>query len=186
MNGSRINDVSGVRVTHVGLGRVLGQIPDIAINNIFPLSVIELMKEKQGLLAQYSNNRGVSVDPSGEGADDNVFMAGSGGEILNVFTRTLMSPSRSAIKAVEMCKEIDGHFIIVDCDGLGVGVYQELIKLSPSYLQGIEIIKFHGSAPSEVNVMMDRAIYANMRAEAAFMARDMGQSGKAAVNGHRP
>ena len=101
-------------------------------------------------LLRYSDNRGVPVDPSGEGADDNVFMAGSGGEILNVFTSTLMSPSESAIKAVEMCKEINGHFIIVDCDGLGIGVYQELIKLIPSYLQGIQIIKFHGWAKSEI------------------------------------
>lgn len=163
------------------IGRVLGQIPDIAINNIFPLTLINHACSRYGLTLSYSENRGVSVDPAGEGIDDNVFMAGAGGEILDVFTRTLMSPSDSAHKAVEMCKAIDGHFIIVDCDGVGIGVYQELNKLSDSYLQGIEIIKFHGSAASETKEA-ERALYANMRAEAAFTAAARIKAGNAVIN----
>lgn len=163
------------------VGRVLGQIPDVAINNIFPLSLMSHMKERHGFLAKHSDNRGVAVDPAGEGIDDNVFMAGSGGEIMDVYTKTLMPPSESAHKAIEMCKEKNGSFIIVDCDGVGIGVYQELNKLPESYLQGIQIIKFHGSAQNEVKEG-DRPIYANLRAEAAFVARDRGQAGRAAIN----
>lgn len=163
------------------IGRVLGQIPDVAINNIFPMSLIEHMKARHGLLARYGNNAGVAVDPAGEGVDDNVFMAGNDGEILEVYTKTLMSPSNSAIKAVDMCKSINGHFIVVDCDGVGIGVYQELNGLDESYLEGINIIKFHGSAPSEVREG-DRRIYANMRSEAAFVAKDRGQAGRAAID----
>jgi len=163
------------------IGRVLGQIPDVGINSIFPLTVIDHMADRYGVLSINSNVRGVSVDPAGEGVDENVFMAGVGGEVLDVFTQTLMAPSVSAVKAVEMCKSIKGRFVIVDCDGLGIGVYQELNKLSQDYVKGIKIIKFHGSAASEVKEN-DRPIYANMRAEAAFIARDRGQQGKAAIN----
>jgi len=163
------------------IGRVLGQIPDVAVNSIFPHSLVNHMKSRHGFLARSNDNRGVAVDPAGEGVDDNVFMSGSNGEIIEVYTKTLMAPSESAHKAIEMCKEINGSFIVVDCDGVGIGAYQELNKMPDSYLQGIQIIKFHGSAQSEVREG-DRPIYANMRAEAAFVARDRGQDGKASIN----
>jgi len=141
------------------------------------------MKARHDLIGCYTDNAGVSVDPAGQGIDDNVFMAGNNGKVLEVYTKTLMAPSESAIKAVEICKSIKGHFIIVDCDGIGIGVYQELIKLSSDYLQGIQIIKYHGSAKSEIKVG-DRAIYENMRAEAAFIAKERGHAGLAGIDGH--
>jgi hypothetical protein len=165
------------------IGRVLGQIPEMGINSIFPLTLIEHMKSRHGLLAQHSANGGVALDPAGEGDDDNVFMAGRGGEVLDVYTKTIIPPSESAHKAVSMCKAINGNFIIVDCDGMGIGPYQELCKFDENYLRGIEIIKFHGSAPSTLKDG-ERQIYQNMRAEAAFIAQQQGKDGKAGVFEH--
>jgi hypothetical protein len=135
------------------------------------------------LLAQHSANGGVALDPAGEGEDENVFMSGRGGEVLDTYTKTIMSPSESAHQAVTMCKAINGNFIIVDCDGMGIGPYQELCKFDEKYLRGIEIIKFHGSAPGQAKDG-ERQIYANMRAEAAFIAQALGKAGKAGVYEH--
>jgi hypothetical protein len=113
--------------------------------------------------------------------DPNVFMAGSGGEITDVFEKVVMSPAESAIKAVDMCRQIRGHFIIVDCDGVGIGTYMELQKLPERYMNGITVIKFHGSAKADV-LEMGRQVYVNQRAEAAFVARDRIRLGRAAIN----
>jgi len=150
-------------------------------NIIFTSELINHMFNRYGLISQHSKSAGVAVDPAGEGVDDNVFMSGRGGDPLDVYTKTIMAPSSKAIHAVEMCKQIDGDFIIVDCDGLGIETYQELKKLNKDYLQGIEIIKFHGSAPSEMKEG-DRLIYLNLRTEAAFVAQKRGWSGRAGIN----
>jgi len=162
------------------IGRVLGQVPDTAVNNTFLGSLISHMRERCGFLAMSSLNAGVAVDPAGEGVDDNVFMSGKGGDVKKVFTKTSMSPSDMAHKAVKMCKEVDGTFIIVDCDGIGIGCWKELDNFDDGYLQGIRIIKFHGSAPSSV-MEHKKAVYQNCRSEASFVTRELGQGGKASL-----
>jgi hypothetical protein len=132
------------------------------------------------MLAMCGERAGVAVDPAGEGVDDNVFMAGKNGDIINTYTKTLMTPTEGAHHAVRMCKEIDGNFIVVDCDGLGIGWYQELMKFDDDYLKGIRIIKFHGSAASEIQEA-GHGVYQNMRAEAAFKAREQAIAGKASL-----
>jgi hypothetical protein len=163
------------------IGRVLGQIPEAALNNTFNQGLIDHMKSRHTLIARYVSNAGVSVDPAGEGVDDNILMAGNGGEVLNVYSKTLMSPSDGAYKAVEMCKQVDGKFVIVDCDGLGIGWYQEMCKLDKTFLGGIQILKFHGSASGMVKDG-ERALYANMRSEASFITQARAKAGKAAIN----
>lgn len=159
------------------ISRVLGQIPASGANNTFPETLINHMVSRCGFLATHSFQAGVAVDSAGEGPDDNVIMSGKGGEVMEVFTKTLMTPSEIAHKAIEMCKRINGQFIIFDCDGLGVRDYQEASNLPDEYLRGIQLIKFHGSANSE---LLDggKVIYANLRAEASFVTRDRGFSGK--------
>lgn len=169
--------------------RVLGQVPDKSLNITYGPDLMDMMKARHGFLFRFSFNRGVAVDSAGEGTDDNVFMSGGGGEIHSVYTTATIAPSVAAIKAVEMCKEISGNFIIVDCDGIGIGVYQELAKLSEKYLEGIQIIKFHGSSTAleELDTGSSfrpekKRLYANKRAEAAFVARERALRGHAAVN----
>lgn len=168
------------------IGRVLGKVPDGAVNNVYTEKIMNHLKERHGFLAKHSDNRGVALDPAGEGVDDNVFMAGSGGEIIEKYTKTLMSPSDTAMKAVEMCRRINGKFIIVDCDGLGQRDFAELRKLPESFVRGIRLIPFYGSSPSRLVEKMpggkERLIYGNMRAEAAFVAQDRANAGRAAVN----
>lgn len=163
------------------VGRVLGQVPDVSINNTFPEWLLNHAKSRFGLLIGGGQNAGVAVDPAGEGVDDNVFLSGKNGDVASTYTKTLMSPSDSAHKAVQMCKEIDGNFIIVDCDGIGIGVYQELTGFDDNYTQGIQIVKFHGSAPSEIK-LNGRPIYQNMRSEASFTAQERAKSGKASFD----
>lgn len=171
------------------IGRVLGQVPDNAASNVFPESWINHCRERAGFLSIHIKDAGVAVDSSGEGVDENVLMSGVGGEVKDVFTKTLMSPGEVAHKAVEMCRAVHGHFIVFDCDGVGIRDYQECANLSQDYLRGIELIKFHGSAPSQVTLPMPgtgkpRAMYENMRCEAAFVTRDLGYAGKCSINGN--
>jgi hypothetical protein len=83
--------------------------------------------------------------------------------------------------AVDMCKSINGNFIVVDCDGIGIGAYQELMKLSPKYLEGIHIVKFHGSIrlPRDLK---EKDNYYNLRTEAAFVTQKRARKGFAALN----
>jgi microcompartment protein CcmK/EutM len=171
------------------MSRVLGQLPATSLNEMFPEEVMNKMKARHGFLARFSFNRGLAIDSAGEGIDDNVFMAGSGGEVTKVYTTATIAPSVAAVKAVEMCKEIMGSWIIVDCDGIGIAVWQELMKLSKDYLGGIQIIKFHGSSQDVEQLDTGgrhrdekKRIYHNRRAEAAFVAKDRGFRGVAAVN----
>lgn len=174
------------------ISRVTGQVPLTSLNQMYGPDVMDMMKARHGFLAKFSFNRGVAIDSSGEGMDDNVFMAGSGGEITEVYTTATIAPSVAAIKGVEMCKAISGNFIIVDCDGIGIGVWQELTKFSEKYLEGIKIIKFHGSSRAveetiveqvnQYNSQEKKKIYQNLRAEAAFIAKERALKGHAAVN----
>jgi hypothetical protein len=150
-------------------------------NKVFTKVFFELAFARHGLLSKFVFPAGVAVDPAGEGVDDNIFMAGCSGDIVGIYTKPVMSPTEKAIRAVEMCQRIDGNFIIVDCDGLGIETYSELCNLDKNYLKGIEIIKFHGSAPSEM-LLINRAMYANKRSEAAFISQKRVFSGRASIN----
>lgn len=164
-------------------GRVLGQIPPMGTSSVFPEDIMNLMYGRHTLLALHSANAGVSVDVAGDGVDDEVIMSGKGGEVKDVYVRGSMSPSDTAHKAVKMCKEVNGSFIIIDCDGMGIKVHQELRKLHRDFLKSIQLVKFHGSAPCTIyDKKKQRPEYANMRAEAAFVARERGQHGIAAVD----
>ncbi len=147
-----------------------------ATNKVFNSALLDLMASRRWSLHKVADNRGVSVDPSGEGNDMNVFMAGNNGEVLEVYEKMVMSPTEKAIKAIDMCRMIGGWFVVVDCDGLGIETYSELSRLPDSYLDGIQIIKFHGSIPSSIKIC-DRVMYANLRAEAAFVSQRRGYAG---------
>jgi hypothetical protein len=162
------------------VGRVLGQIPDNALSNTFTQEWIDHCRERCGFLHIHSADAGVALDSAGEGVDDNIIMSGKGGEVMDTFAKTLMTPTENALKAVEMCRAVHGSFIIVDCDGVGIRDYQELCNLPNDYLKGIEIIKFHGSAPSTV-MDGDRPLYANLRCEASFITQERGFAGKCSI-----
>jgi len=161
--------------------RVKGQFPSESINSIITEKDMELMKSRHGFLAQHSINAGVALDPSGEGKDFCEFIAGKGGEVVDKHTEPNMAPSVQAVFSVQMCKRIQGNFVAVDCDGIGIGAYQELMKLDDKYLDGIDIIKFHGSSPSDIEIGGRRA-YQNQRAEAAFVTQSRARRGIAAID----
>lgn len=155
---------------------------DVAANNrVFNSILLDIMQRQYGSVSRVANNKGVAVDPAGEGVDMNVFISGNNGEVLEVYEKLTMSPMEKAIKAVEMCRKIGGWFIIVDCDGLGIEMFSELRRLDEKYLDGIHLIKFHGSVPSSIKIC-DRVMYANMRAEAAYITQKRGFGGFATID----
>lgn len=151
------------------------------LNKIFKRALIDLMISRHGLLERFGEYAGVAIDPAGDGADMNVFMSAKNGEVVDVYEKLTMAPSEKAMRGIELCKQINGNFVIIDCDGLGIETYAEAIKLSSEYRQGIQIVKFHGSAPSNIEIC-GRPMYANTRAEAAFVAQKRGYNGQAAVD----
>ena len=168
------------------IGRVLGQVPEGGVNFVFPDSLREKMRGRHGMLNIHDLNCGVAWDPSGEGVDDEVWMVGNNGEVLEVVTETRCAPSVGAIRAVELCKKHNGYFIIVDCDGVGIKGWQELDRMSKDYLSGIQILKFHGSSKSKLEEGEEdhdrKLLYENLRCEAAFVTRDRAERGAAALN----
>lgn len=163
-------------------GRIEGRVPDVGVNKVITDMDLKIMKSKHGFLALYGDNAGVVVDVAGEGIDDNVYLGGRSGEVICKEKVCSIAPSASAIKAVEMCKKINGSWIVVDCDGMGIRDYQELTSLSEHYLNGIQIIKFHGS--SRIPKPEDSKIpaYYNLRAFAAFITQERARSGKAGMD----
>jgi hypothetical protein len=128
---------------------------------------------------------GVAIDVAGEGIDDNVIMSGKGGEVVDVWTKVVASPSELAIKGIEMCRAVKGRFIVIDCDGIGASVKIELDKMPQEYLFGINVIGFHGSSTKTMSISIngvEKRVYANKRAEAAFVAKERKKQGKAAIN----
>jgi hypothetical protein len=151
-------------------------------NKVFPSGLLDMMKERFGAIAKIESNRGVSIDPAGEGCDMNIFMAGNNGEVLSIFEKMNMSPMERAIKAIEMCNAIDGWFIVIDCDGLGIDTYTALTQdIDQKFLDGIQVIKFHGSA-SSTQTVCGRPIYSNKRSEAAFTTQRRGFKGFASID----
>lgn len=169
---------------HIWLGQPLLN----ASNFIFPHSLIThcIHRYDTMMMCKPIDNIGIAVDPSGMGADDNEFVGGNDGLPLIRYKKTIMSPTEKALKAVEMCKLINGWWIIIDCDGIGADTYLECQNLSEDYLCGIQLIKFHGSAPSKISMTQslkkNKPIYENMRAEAAFVAQKRSYAGLAALD----
>jgi phage terminase large subunit len=166
----------------------LGQPMENASNFIFPDALIQhaVARFDTMSIGRGINNSGVAVDPSGMGADDNEFLAVNEGLPLESYSKTIMSPTEKALKAVEMCKRIDGYWIIVDCDGIGADTYLELASMDENFLAGIQLIKFNGSSPSKVSLTttlrQNRPVYANMRAEIAYVAQKSAYAGLASIN----
>ncbi len=171
------------------IGRVFGKLPASGLYQVFSAATIEHAKSRYGFIAAHSFNRGVAWDPAGEGSDPHVFLAGSNGEPMEVFEKTLMGPKEGAIQAVEMTRKINGSWIIIECDGVGGPYYRALKELPPEYLGNIMIIPFYQSgASSKFEIKMEggqevkKPLYKNMRAEAAYTAKDRITRGAASIN----
>lgn len=168
------------------IGRVLGKLPDGVLNTLFSDELLDRMERNAGTIVNVSKNRGVSLDPSGDGVDDNVIMSGSGGEPIEIFTKAKMAPSDTAMKAVEMCKKVNGHFITVDADGMGQRDFAELRKIKDDIIAGIKIIPFYGSEPSSTRILLpngkEKLQYGNLRCEAAFISQERAKKGLAAYD----
>jgi hypothetical protein len=164
-------------------GRVLGQIPKTSINNVFSQEVIDFMLRNNRTIGENGKNAGVAIDVAGEGDDTNVIYSGRNGRVLDTFEKLNQSPGINALKCYRMCKDARGNFVIVDCDGLGIGVWQEITNEFKDFSEKVNIVKFHGSARlSEVEqVDTGRPSYYNIRAKAWFIALERAQTGLATI-----
>lgn len=160
-------------------GRVLGQIPDVSINDIFPQSLIDIglkVTDTHGL----RHNNGVAIDVSGEGDDDNVIMGGMRGIVKDMIVKPISPPSENAVNCVKMCEEQDGIFVVVDCDGMGIKEWQELNKI-PGINEKYHLVKFHGSSRLPTDRAKNPGGYENIRAKASFTAQERLKSGLASI-----
>lgn len=160
-------------------GRVLGQVPDVSINNVFTQEMLDVgigLTDTHGLL----HNNGVAMDVAGEGDDDNVIYGGKRGVVKADIVRSSGSPSQNAVDCLKMCKEVNGIFIIIDCDGLGIGTWQDTTNI-PGVTERYHVIKFHGSKTFAKDPVKNPDNYQNLRAKAYFIARDRLISGRASV-----
>lgn len=160
-------------------GRVLGQIPDSSINNVFSQSMIDTgreIKDTHGLL----HNNGVALDVAGEGDDDNVLIGGQRGIVKDMKVKRINSASENAIESVAMCEDMEGIFIVVDCDGMGIKEWQELNKM-PGISDKYHLIKFHGSSRLKKPTRTDKPEYENVRSKAAFKAQERLKAGLASI-----
>ncbi len=160
-------------------GRVLGQVPDKSINNVFSRGLVEAGVKRDVIIGKKWNN-GVSMDVAGEGADDNVIYGGKRGLVCDAIIRNISTPSQNAIDCVKMAEEQDANFIVIDCDGIGIGTWQELAKI-PFISNKYNIIKFHGSKNYSRDGMKNPSNYQNLRAEAIFTAKERLERGEAHI-----
>ena len=167
-------------------GRVLGKIPRTSIDNVFSQELIDQMKDRQTrYIKRYA---GVAIDVAGAGDDDNVVMGGENGMVLQTQRKTNQPPSEQALRAAQMVLDIEGNFIITDCDGLGIKVHEELQLLKAKGkdkggIPDVELIKFHGCGKTNEGRPDIKPEYANKRAQAAFIAKKRGEDGLASIPG---
>lgn len=160
-------------------GRVLGQIPDTSINNVFSQSEIDkglATKECYGL----KHNNGVAMDVAGEGDDDNVIYAGQHGIVKDGKIKNTSSPSQNAVDCLKMCEDQQGIFVMIDCDGLGIGTWQEISKI-PGISDKYHILKFHGSQRFPKDPVLNPENFENLRAKACFYAKKRLKDGYASI-----
>lgn len=158
-------------------GRVLGQVPRTSINNIFSQSDIDFMRKLTN--CRGGGGAGVAIDVAGEGDDENVVYGGRNGNVDVASVRLNSSPGDNAINCQGVLNQVDGNFIIVDSDGVGIGTYQELAKVNTEMFH---LIKFHGAgACSEKKLKLHDYSFQNLRAEAWFTAIERARAGKATI-----
>jgi hypothetical protein len=164
-------------------GRVLGQIPRTSINNIFSQEVIDFMLKNNRVIGEGGTNAGVAIDVAGEGDDTNVIYAGKNGRVFDSFEKLNQSPGLNALKCYSMSKNIRGNFVVIDCDGLGIGVWQEIVNEFRDFSEKVNIVKYHGSSRlSEIDPTdKDKPSYYNIRAKAWFTALDRANAGLATI-----
>lgn len=156
-------------------GRVLGQVPKTSINNVFSDSIINKVKGKETISTKVK--AGASIDVAGEGDDENVLYAGQNGMVQKEEIQTNQAPGTNALHVLGLCQAVGGNFIVVDCDGVGIGVKQELDKLEH---KGIDIIKFHGAGSADERPGIKQE-YQNLRAKAWFTAKQRCINGTASI-----
>lgn len=162
-------------------GRVLGQIPKTAINNIFSELEIETMKRRALITpSEAEENRGVALDVAGEGDDESVAYAGAGGHVLAQSIKVNQSAGENALTCQNLTEAHRGNFIVVDCDGMGIKEYQELTRLELS--KTVNVVKFHGcGASSKQKGKQNDFEFENLRAEAWFTAQSRARDGGASI-----
>lgn len=160
-------------------GRVLGQIPEASINNVFTDELIRLGRACKDCFGKSWNN-GVAMDVAGEGVDDNVIINGRKGIVNDVKAKNISTPSDNALDCLKMCADVQGNFIMIDCDGLGIGTWQELNKI-PYIEEKYHILKFHGSIRYKKCPIENPDNYENLRSKACFTAQRMLKEGRASI-----
>ena len=150
--------------------RVLGVIPDVSIDTIFTMPLIEKMKN--AMTKDTEVRRGTASDVGRFGDDETVIYGGTNGmvEFQDIYAglSTTATASRSAI----VNSKAKGNFIIVDADGVGSGTVDTLNDMN---LKDVEIIELHSAGKSTDEQ------YMNLRAQMWMTAKKRAEEGRASI-----
>jgi phage terminase large subunit len=161
------------------MGRVLGKVPTTSVNTVVSEDLYRRCIDRQ--IVQPVLRGSIGVDPARFGDDDMIISAFECGTLIDEKTIPKCDAVEGAGEIAIMQKK---HFpqgqcaIVVDCDGLG-GPYLDFAKKMIPDTIDIQWVEFHGSATNDQEVGLE---YQNLRAEAAFYARELMEQGLISLN----
>lgn len=161
-------------------GRVLGIVPEQAIDTVIPEALYTMCEGKE-LLTWPRKHGSIGVDPARFGDDDMVISVFESGKLLAEIVLPKCNAPEGASRVIQAQKRYfpEGQIVIVvDCDGLG-GPYLDMMKQMVPDELNIRFIEFHGSSTDKEMVTPG---YKNLRAEAAFYAKEMMEKGKISLD----
>lgn len=156
-------------------GRVLGIVPEQSIDTVMP-EALYLKCQNRELITWTKKFGTIGVDPARFGDDDMVISVFESGKLLDEIVRPKCSATEGASLVVQAQKKWfpEGQIaIIIDCDGLG-GPYLDMIRQMVPDELSLRLIEFHGSSTDKEVVTPG---YKNLRAEAAFYAKEQMEKG---------
>jgi hypothetical protein len=138
--------------------KVLGEFPDVSDHALFTPTMIREAQERDlpGI------ERGVKAfDIARMGTNLTVGYWNRGGVIRKIYEAARQDTMHTAGDLMNLIMAEPDIPAWIDCDGLGVGVYDRLIE------QGAPALEYHGGIPAT-----DKARFINRRAEIYWMARE--------------
>jgi len=160
---------------------VLGQIPPMGINSVFPESLVNGRIDKDTILdgdRHTDVKKGAAADRAGMGDDENVLYAGTNGKVEKTEIAVNQAPGTGALHGISFCQAVGGNFFVVDCDGIGAATYQEAEKIAH---EDIELIEYHGCGSADPRLKGEKKEYGNLRAKAHFVAQKRLKDGRASI-----
>lgn len=155
------------------ISKVLGKLPSVSINTVFSDELVDMMVDR--IIRDAQEKRAIGCDVARFGDDDTVIYGNEGGKIIKEKLSSHQRLPATASDCLIMAREIQASIIVVDGDGLGQGVVDDLWQMRGD----IDVVEVHGNAKSEDEQ------YQNQRAEMWFYAKEQAENGRVSIPNDR-